>query len=318
MFKKRLIALFVLALVLTACAIQSAATPTSAPQLYKAAPPQAPGMPSEGIRAPSQAEGVQPNSLVSAPQPDIQRLVIMNADLGIVVADPPAALVSITKMAQDMQGFVVSSRLYKVSTESGIQVPEATITIRVPAEKLTNAMDQIKALVKDPKTDITSENVSGQDVTKEYVDLQSQLTNLQQAETQLQKIMDSATKTEDVMMVYNQLVQVRQQIETIKGQMKYYEESARLSAINVTIQALESVAPLTIGGWQPVGVARNAIQALLNTLKFIANAVIWIVLFILPVVLVIGLIIWLFVIIILAIFRRGKKNKPAHPPATDK
>lgn len=315
MFKKSLIALFVLVLVLTACATQSA---TSIPHLVAGAPAQAPAMPAEGARAPGLAEGVQPKVLVSQSQPDIQRLVIMNADLGIVVADPPAALVSITKMAQDMQGFVVSSRLYKVSTESGIQVPEATITIRVPAEKLTIAMDQIKALVKDPKTDITSENVSGQDVTKEYVDLQSQLTNLQQAETQLQKIMDSATKTEDVMLVYNQLVQVRQQIETIKGQMKYYEESARLSAINVTIQAQESVAPLTIGSWQPVGVARNAIQALLNTLKFIANAVIWIVLFILPVVVVVGLIIWLFVIIILAIFRKGKKNKPAPPPATDK
>jgi type III secretory pathway lipoprotein EscJ len=312
MFKKSLIALFVLALVLTACATQRA-TPTL--DLYGGALPQTKDMPSEGGRGPSQAEGVQPNTLVSAPQPDIQRLVIMNADLGIVVVDPPAVLDSITKMAQDMQGFVVSSRLYKVSIDSGIQVPEATITVRVPAEKLTNAMDQIKALVKDPKTDITSENVSGQDVTKEYVDLQSQLTNLQQAETQLQKIMDSATKTEDVMMVYNQLVQVRQQIETIKGQMKYYEESARLSAINVTIQAQESVAPLTIGGWQPVGVARNAGQALLNTLKFIANAMIWIVLFILPVVVVIGLIIWLFVIILLAIFRRAKKNKPAPPTA---
>jgi hypothetical protein len=316
MFKKSLIALFILALVLTACSTQFAATPS--PNLVGAAPPQTKDMPSEGARASNQDEGGQPNTLASLPQPDIQRLVIMNANLGIVVVDPPAALDSITKMAQDMQGFVVSSKLYKVSTASGIKVPEATITIRIPAEKLTNAMDQIKALVKDPKTDITSENVSGQDVTKEYVDLQSQLTNLLQAETQLQKIMDSATKTEDVMMVYNQLVQVRQQIETIKGQMKYYEESARLSAINVTIQAQESVAPLTIGGWQPVGVARNAIQTLLNTLKFIANAMIWIVLFILPVVVVIGLIIWLFVIIVLAIFRRKKKNKPASPPATDK
>ena len=154
-------------------------------------------------------------------------------------------------------------------------------------------MDQIKALVKDPKTDITSENVSGQDVTKEYVDLQSQLTNLEQAETQLQKIMDLATKTEDVMMVYNQLVQVRQQIEMIKGQMKYYEDSARLSAINVTIQAQESVAPLTIGGWQPGGVARECHPGPAQHAEIhcqchdLDHAVI------LPTLLIIGLIIWL-------------------------
>ena len=315
MFKKSLIALFVLTLLLTACATGRAATPS--PELYNSGPSQSKDMPSEAARAPSQGEGGAPNTLVVAPQQDIQRLVIMNADLGIVVSDPAASLESITRMAQDMEGFVVASRLYKVSTDNGIIVPEASITIRVPAEKLTTAMDQIKALVKDPKIDITSENVSGQDVTKEYVDLQSQLTNLEQAEIQLQKIMDSATKTEDVMMVYNQLVQVRQQIEMIKGQMKYYEDSARMSAINVTLQAQEKVAPLTIGSWQPAGVARNAIQALLNTLKFIANAAIWITLYILPTLLIVGLIVWLAVIIILAIFRRGKKNKLAPPPATD-
>ena len=52
--------------------------------------------------------------------------------------------------------------------------------------------------------------------------------------------MASATKTEDVMNVFNQLTQVREQIEVIKGQIKYYEESAALSAINVQIMAQRS------------------------------------------------------------------------------
>jgi hypothetical protein len=314
MLKKSLIALFVLSMVLTACATLSA---TPKPQEVYGAPIISKEMPSEAARAPSQDEGLSPNSMAVPPQQDFQRLVIMNADLGIVVDDPTNALQMITKMAQDKQGYVVASRLFKVTTDNGVQVPEATITIRIPADQLNTTMNEIKALVKNPQTDITSENVTGQDVTKEYVDLQSQLTNLEQAEAQLQKIMDSATKTEDVMMVYNQLVQVQQQIETIKGQMKYYEESARLSAISVNIQAQESVAPLTIGGWQPGGVARNAIQALVNTLKFMANSLIWIVLFILPVVLILGLIVWLIVIVLKAIFKRGNKNKPTSPPAVN-
>jgi hypothetical protein len=98
--------------------------------------------------------------------------------------------------------------------------------------------------------------------------------------------MDEARETEDVLSVYNRLVEIREQIELIKGQMQYYEQSAALSAISVDIQATEAVKPLKIGNWQPVGVARNAIQALINTMQVIANILIWLGLYILPVVLV--------------------------------
>lgn len=217
------------------------------------------------------------------------RIVIKNAVLSIVVAEPATSQAAIAKMAEDMGGFVVTSNLDKITTQNGIEVPEASITVRVPAARLTEAMNQIKALVNDPKTDILTENVTGQDVTREYTDLQSRLTNLQNAEKQLQKIMEAATKTEDVLAVYNQLVSVREQIEVLKGQIKYYDESSQLSAINVSLKAIESIQPLSIGGWKPVGVARDAVQALFNALKFLANAGIWLVIFCLPIGLLVGL-----------------------------
>ena len=80
--------------------------------------------------------------------------------------------------------------------------------------------------------------------------------------------------------------EVQEQFELIKGQMKYYEQSAALSAISINIQANEAVQPLKIGNWQPVGVAKRALQALINTLKFLADMLIWIVLYILPVALI--------------------------------
>ncbi len=131
-----------------------------------------------------------------------------------------------------------------------------------------------------------SENVTGQDVTQEYTDLESRLRNLERAEEQLVEILEGSYETEDVLSVYNRLVDIREQIEVIKGQMQYYEQSAALSSISVNIQANEAVQPLRIGNWQPVGVAKKAIQALINTLKFLANALIWIGLYILPVALI--------------------------------
>ena len=239
-------------------------------------------------------------------QAGIERIVIRNANLSIVVLDPGQAMDTIGRMAEEMGGFVVQSNLYKTFTRNDLEVPEANITVRVPAEKLTTALDQIKALVEDPSSDILSENVSGQDVTQEYTDLNSQLGNLEQAEAQLREIMASASKTEDVLAIHRQLTEVRERIEVLKGQIRYYDEAAALSAIEVRIQAKAAVQPLQIGGWQPVGDARNAVQALINTLQFLGSAAIWLIIYILPV----GLIIFFPVRLLWRLFRRATRRQP--------
>ena len=130
----------------------------------------------------------------------------MQRQLTLVVTDPTASVQSITRMAEDMGGFVVSSYLYETALGvGGLTATQGTITVRVPADRLDEALQAIKADV----IEVRSENISGEDVTQQYVDLQSRLRNLEAAEEQLQEIMGSATTTEDVMMVFNQLVQVR-------------------------------------------------------------------------------------------------------------
>ena len=210
------------------------------------------------------------------------RMVIKNASLSIVVEEPAATMDMISSLADDLGGYVVSSNLYRTQTESGLDIPQGSITIRVPAETLDQALEEIKSGAGQ----VLSENVSGQDVTQEYTDLGSRLKNLERAEEQLVEILEASYDTDDVLSVYNRLVDIREQIEVIKGQMKYYEQSAAMSAISVHIQANEAVQPLKIGNWQPVGVAKKALQALINTLKFLANTLIWIGLYILPVVLI--------------------------------
>ena len=239
------------------------------------------------------------------------RLVIKNADLQIVVASPQESMDRIGKMAEEMEGFIVSSKLDHRTLDSGVQVPEGSITIRVPAERLNEAVAKIEA---ESDRDPLSRDISSQDVTKDYTDLQSRLKNLENTEAQLTNIMDSATKTEDVLSVYNQLVQVREQIEVIKGQIQYYEQSAALSAISVSLVANETVQPLTIGSWQPQGVAKNAVQALINSLKFIANAAIWLVIFVAPVLLVLFVVFFLPLRLLWrAVYKRTRRHPPVAP-----
>jgi hypothetical protein len=216
----------------------------------------------------------------------VPRLVIKNANLSLVVKDPVTAVSSITTLTQGLEGFVVSSSVYQASVDAvGNKIMRASITIRVPAEKLNEALAQIKALAVTVET----ENLTGEDVTAQYTDMESHLKNLQAAETQLQKIMDSAVKTDDVLNVYNQLVSIRDQIEQVKGQMKYYSESAAMSAIVIDLIPDALSQPIEVGGWKPEGVAKEAIEALLHTLQGIANVLIWIAVYILPLALVLGI-----------------------------
>lgn len=234
-----------------------------------------------------------------------ERLVIKNADLTVVVSDPSGSMDAIARMAEEMGGFVVSANLYHVEMEGGLRVPHASISIRVPAEHLNEALDRIKG---ESDQDPLSESISSQDVTSEYVDLQSRLGNLEAAEAQLQEIMDDAVKTEDVLSVYNELVRVRGEIEIIKGRMQYLEQSAALSAIHTELIPDEAVQPLTIGGWQPAGVVKSAVQALINGLKFLANLGIWILVFVLPIALILMVLVFLPIRWIVRWARRRKAD----------
>jgi hypothetical protein len=216
-------------------------------------------------------------------------------------------------MTKEMGGFVVTSDMSMTKLDNGEEAPQGSITIRVPAEKMNEAFEKIKT--GQGVVEVQSEHISGQDVTKEYTDLSSRKRNLEDAETRLRDIMNAATRTEDVLAVHNQLTQVREQIEVIQGQMQYYEQAAAFSAISVTITSKAAIQPITVGSWQPVGEARDAVQALINITKVLVNIAIWIILFILPVFLMIFIplrLVWL------GLRRLRRKGKKPAPPVVEK
>jgi hypothetical protein len=316
MKKKLALIVVILSIALTACGVRAASLPSEEYGTGYGGGGAPESLPAPTMAYTDSAKSDAGGVTVATNATTSDRLVIKNADLTIVVADPQAKMDAIIQMANSMGGFVVSSNMYQTYTSSGEQVPEGYISIRVPATKLDTALSQIKS----DAVEVRSETQTGQDVTASYVDLQSQLTNLEMAEKDLQAIMDEAknnpnssvsSKTQDVLAVYNQIVAVRGQIEQIKGQMKYYEESAAFSLINVSLIAEETIQPIEVGGWKPGGTARNAIQTLLNFLQGFVDFVIWMVIFVLPMLIVvfgpIALVVWG----IIALVKRGKKKAQA-------
>lgn len=236
-----------------------------------------------------------------------ERMVIQNVDMSIVVADPKARMAEIADLAADMGGFVVSSNLYQSTYgPNQIEVPEASMTIRVPSEKL----DEVLGRIKEGAVDVTYENRSGQDVTSQYVDLQSRLKAKQDAEKKLLEIMDTATNAEDVLAIYMQVQNIQTEIESLKGQIQYYDESVALSAVSIRLVAEETVQPIEIGGWKLQGTANDAVQDLILFTQGFTRFLIRLVVTILPALILIAIPAYAVFAGGRALFRRFRKAKP--------
>jgi PAS domain-containing protein len=234
-----------------------------------------------------------------------ERLVIENADLALVVKDPKARMAEINALASELGGYVVSSNLFQSFTSLGREVPEATIVIRVPSERLDEALDRIK----EGAVDINYENRSGQDVTNIYIDLQAQLKAKQAAEAKLLEIMDQATRAEDVLAIYLQVQQVQTEIEQLKGQIQFYDESVATSSISVRLIAEEGTQPIEIGPWTPQGAAREAIEDLIRFVQNFVDFLIRFVLLTLPALILIAIPLFLVYLAGRAVYRRVRRSR---------
>jgi PKD repeat protein len=157
----------------------------------------------------------------------INRMVIRNGNIQLVVSDVAAALDNITKLAGDNGGYVVTSQKWKDGERN-----MGTISIRVLAENYDKAVSSLRSLAMS----VISETSTSQDVTEEYVDLDAKVKNLEATETQLLKVMEAAIKTEDVLAVQRELTNVRGEIEQAKGRMQYLQRTTSTSYIEIQLR----------------------------------------------------------------------------------
>jgi len=230
----------------------------------------------------------------------IERLIVRNASLSLVVPDTQAALDEINSLVDELEGYIVQSKVYQY--QEGLQ---ASVTFRIPADSL----DQALTRVRDLASEVRNENVSGEDMTEEYVDLQSRLRHLQATEQRLLEFLEEAEDTEAALAVYDQLRQVQGEMEQVKGRMQYLEQSAAMATVSVEIVPDELAQPIQVGGWHPEGTLRNAIQSLIRVLQFLVNAAIVIVILIVPTVALIAAPFVGLFLLIRAIVRRRRARK---------
>ena len=165
-----------------------------------------------------------------------QRVIIRTVDLELVVEDVARSVDEIAAVARQFGGWVVSSE--RTSKH------DAIVSVRVPAQ----ALDEAVFGIRDVGIEVVSELSSSQDVTDDYVDTKSRLTSLRATEQALLSLFERAVEVEDALEVQNQLATVQADIESMLGRIRYMEETAAFSLINVRVELPPTILPVDAGG----------------------------------------------------------------------
>jgi hypothetical protein len=196
------------------------------------------------------------------------RIVTKTSDLSLLVKDVRETGNQIIAYSNNSGGYMVFAS-YNRPTES----PFAAITIRVPTEKLDEALSYIRSL----SIKVTSENLVGTDVTDEYVDIEASLATLGKTKEKFEEILEKAITVTDILTVQRELISLQQQIDSLKGQKMAIEKNAELTKITVYLSTDELALPYAPDkAFRPNVIFKLAVRSLLNTFRAGAEAGIWI------------------------------------------
>ena len=202
---------------------------------------------------------------------DVARSVILTANIAMRANDPWAVADKAEAVAAGLGGEVIGLN-QSGSKDSRV----ASLTIRVPSARFTEALRQLRAL----DGDVTSSTVDGKDVTDQFVDLKARLTAKQAEELRYNALLARAATIDEILKIDAALSNVRTQIEQLQGQVNSIASRTRFSVITMSITPAVTpiVTPIT-PAWDPAKTVATAFAALALMLRGFADIAIWLMVF---------------------------------------
>ncbi len=173
----------------------------------------------------------------------------------------------------------------------------ATISIRIPSAKLNGYLNELRTL----SIRVVSEELRGDDITDQYKDIQTRLDTLNTTKRRFEEIYDKAVAIQDILSVQNNIMQLQDQIDSLKGQQQYMQKSTDTARVTVYLSTDELSLPYAPDtSWRPSAVFKEAVRSLVVNLRGLASLLIWIAVYAL---------LWGPVLVILFIIRRYIKKR---------
>ena len=183
---------------------------------------------------------------VGATAEAVERKIIRNAEITMEVTSTTDTQHKVTSIAEANGGFVVTSEAkQRENVDPAQRTLDIKLVVRVPSTRFGVTFDEIKKLASN----MPQENVSGQDVTEEFIDLEARIKTQKALELQFIEIMRQANKVADALEVQRQIADVRTDIEKREGRKRFLENRASLSTITVNIQTPKPAIAVTVPGF---------------------------------------------------------------------
>jgi len=204
------------------------------------------------------------------PIPPVDRMVIKNGTLSIMVTDPEGTLSQVDQLVRAEQGIIANQTVRSQDDKTF-----ANLTIQVPPDNFEDTLGKLREL-RASGTHVVNDAVSSQDVTEQYVDLDAQYQNLQTTRDAYQKLLDKATAVSDIISLTREVANIQTQMDQIKGRQNLISRQAAVSTINLSlspvgVSPLPGPKPLP----KPAQAAQDAWNALLNGMQGLAVVLIW-------------------------------------------
>ncbi len=191
------------------------------------------------------------------------RKIVKNASLDILVKKIEDTAEKIRMLVSQHDGVVDSSNV----SSQGIDTKYGTMVIRVPNEQFDIVVREIGSLA----VKVNSEQVTSEDVTLRYVDLEARLKSKKAVEEQYVVLLQKANKVEEIVAVHAYLDRVREDIEVTQAQLNYLSNQVSMSSISISMTSEAEVKILGIT-WHPITTIKQSFR---NALKDVADVIDW-------------------------------------------
>ncbi len=204
-----------------------AATPAAVVPMAAAAVPTAVPQAAQQQSAPAAPAARRASGGSTQPaQPQSARQLIVESWMSLEVANIDASVRQVETLAAQSGGWVESAEVYG---EAGYR--SATVRIRVPADRLNNGLDSLRAMGR-----VTDEGVSSTDVTERLIDNQARLTAWYAQEERLVTLLENAPTVEDIIQIEQRIAEVRSDIEHVEATQRDLTGRVATSLITVNLR----------------------------------------------------------------------------------
>lgn len=140
--------------------------------------------------------------------------------------------------------------------------PYVNINILIPSSVFDGVLVDIKQL----SSIVTNENIYTNDVTEEYIDIESRLNVMLETEKRFIDLLSNAKNVEEIVQVEKEVMRIRGEIDSLKGRMKYLTTTTENSELNLYI-----VEEMPISGGDDWSFSNSLDDSLRNFVSFIKN-----------------------------------------------